>query len=60
MSQHPDPPRDRRSQFFLLAAIACFALYYPTPPELRWVPLALGCVYVALAVLTALDRWSNR
>ena len=53
-------PRDRRVQFFLIAAVMCFALYLPTPEDLRWVPLALGCVYTLLAVLTALDAWSKR
>ena len=53
-------PRDRRVQFFLIAGVMCFALYLPTPEDLRWVPLALGCVYVLLAALTALDAWSKR
>ena len=53
-------PRDRRVQFFLIASVMCFALYLPTPEDLRWVPLALGCVYALLAVLTALDAWSKR
>ena len=53
-------PRDRRVQFFLIASLACFALYLPTPPDLRWVPLVLGCVYLVLSALTGLDLWSKR
>ena len=53
-------PRDRRVQFFLIAGVLCFALYYPTPENLRWVPLALGSVYALLAALTALEAWSKR
>jgi hypothetical protein len=55
-----DVGRDRRVPFFLVAAIAAFALYYPTPEKYRWVPTWLGIVYVALAALTALDLWSKR
>lgn len=51
--------RDRRVPFFLIAAVACFLLYLPTPPDFRWVPLGLGIVYVALAALTALDQWTH-
>lgn len=53
-------PRDRRVQFFLIASVMCFALYLPTPEDLRWVPLGLGTIYVVLAVLTALDQISRR
>jgi hypothetical protein len=55
----PDPGRDRRVEFFLVAAIAALVLYYPTPDEFRWVPMWLGIVYAALAALTALDQWSR-
>jgi hypothetical protein len=54
-----DQGRDRRVPFFLIAAIASLALYYPTPEAYRWVPLWLGVVYVVLALLTALDIWSR-
>ena len=54
-----DPGRDQRVPFFLVAAIAAFALYYPTPEEFRWVPLWLGLTYTVLAGLTALDQWSR-
>src|SRR5205085_2799256 len=46
------PPRDRRVQFFLVAAVAALALYYPTPEAYRWVPLWLGIVYIVLALLS--------
>ena len=54
-----EPGRDKRIPFFLIAATMCFALYYPTPPDFRWVPLSLGIVYLVLAALTALDHWSK-
>ncbi|HYD10111.1 MAG TPA: hypothetical protein VEA78_08410 [Acidimicrobiales bacterium] len=57
--RHPEP-KDRRVQFFLVAAVACFLLYEPTPGDLRWVPLVLGTVYTLLAVLAALDQRSRR
>ncbi len=53
-------PKDRRVQFFLVAAVACFLLFEPTPADLRWVPLTLGAVYVLLALLAALDVRSRR
>ena len=52
-------PRDRRVQFFLVAALMCVLLYLPTPHDMRWVPLTLGSIYAVLAGLTALDRWSK-
>jgi hypothetical protein len=58
-SHKSDPGRDRRVEFFLVAAIAALVLYYPTPDEFRWVPAGLGIVYAALAALTALDQWSR-
>ena len=58
-SRGVDQGRDRRVPFFLIAAIASLALYYPTPEAYRWVPLWLGVVYVVLAALTALDIWSR-
>lgn len=51
-----EPGRDRRVPFFLIAAAACVALYYPTPPDFRWVPAWLAVVYVVLALLTWLDH----
>lgn len=57
--RHPEPGRDKRVPFFLIAAIAVIALYFPTPEKYRWVPLSLAIVYLVLAVLTALDQWSR-
>ena len=57
--RYGEPGRDRRVPFFLIAATAVLALYYPTPEEFRWVPLGLGTVYLVLAALTALDHWSK-
>ena len=57
--RYGEPGRDRRVPFFLIAATAVLALYYPTPEEFRWVPLGLGAVYLVLAALTALDHWSK-
>ena len=56
----PEPGRDKRVPFFLVAAIATLALYYPTPEEFRAVPLGLSITYFVLAALTALDQWSRR
>lgn len=55
-----EPGRDRRVQFFLIAAAISLALYYPTPAGFRWVPFGLAATYVGLAALTALDHWSKR
>jgi hypothetical protein len=55
-----EPGRDKRVPFFLVAALIVIALYYPTPPDFRWVPLTLSITYVVLALLTALDQWSKR
>ena len=58
-SKSMEPGRDKRVPFFLIAAVAVAALYYPTPEKYRWVPLLLSITYVVLAVLTALDQWSR-
>ena len=60
MTRPEEPSGDRRVPFFLIAAVACFALYFPTPPDFRWVPLSVGIVYTVLAALTALDQLSRR
>jgi hypothetical protein len=49
---------DRRAHFFLGAAVLCAALAPLADAELRWVPVALAAVYVVLALLSMLDRWS--
>jgi len=52
---------DRRAIFFLGAALVSLALVGATDAELRWVPVALAVVYVALALASYLDwRSSNR
>lgn len=57
--RRPDPARDRRVPFFLVAALASFVLYFPAPNDFRWVPVSLAIVYVVLAALTALDLWAR-
>jgi hypothetical protein len=47
---------DRRAAFFLVAATACFLLVPVGEPDFRGVAVAVGCVYVVLAVLVVLDR----
>ena len=62
MTEQPatgEPGRDKRVPFFLGAAVVVLALYYPTPPDFRWLPLVLAITYVVLAALTALDQWSR-
>jgi hypothetical protein len=49
---------DRRAHFFLGAAVLSGALAPLADAELRWVPIALAAVYVVLALLSMLDRWS--
>ncbi len=51
---------DRRLWFFVIAAAVSAALTPPTPADLRWVPIAISCGYVLLALLVALDLWSRR
>jgi hypothetical protein len=46
---------DHRVPFFLVAALACFVLVPPTPPDFRWLAITLGCVYVLLALASWLD-----
>ena len=50
---------DRRAFFFLVAAVAAFALTPVADPEHRWVAIATGVVYVVLAVGVALETWSR-
>ncbi|MGE0308881.1 MAG: hypothetical protein AB7Q27_24360 [Acidimicrobiia bacterium] len=49
---------DRRVYFFLGAAAVCLALVAPTPEKFRWVAWTISAVYLALAVLFALDSLS--
>jgi hypothetical protein len=46
---------DRRSVFFLIAAVAAAALVPVSEAGLRWVPIAVSVTYVVLAVLSYLD-----
>lgn len=50
---------DRRSLFFIGAALVCVALVPLSEPDLRWVPIAVSVTYVMLAVLSFLD-WRSR
>jgi hypothetical protein len=50
---------DRRAAFFVVAALACFALAPVADAKHRWVALATGAIYIVLAVLSALDHWSR-
>lgn len=50
---------DRRAQFFLLAAIACFAMVPIGVEKFRDVAFITGIVYIVLAVLSILDKWSR-
>jgi hypothetical protein len=40
-----------RSGFFGFAAVVCFALLLVIEPEHRWVPIAIGGLYVVLSIL---------
>lgn len=46
---------DRRSAFFLVAAVACFLLVPLAEREYRGIAAGLGVVYVVLAFLSFLD-----
>jgi hypothetical protein len=50
----------RRSLFFLIAALASFAMIPVIETHLRYVPTTIGVVYVALSALSALDAISRR
>jgi hypothetical protein len=50
---------DRRSLFFVVAAIACVVLIPLSDADLRWVPIVVAITYAVLAVLSYLD-WSSR
>lgn len=50
---------DRRSLFFVGAAVVSAALIPLSEPDLRWVPLVVAITYVVLAVLSFLD-WRSR
>ncbi len=50
---------DRRIPIFAAMAAVCFALTPVADTGLRYVPVALGCVYVVLALLFLFD-WLGR
>jgi prepilin signal peptidase PulO-like enzyme (type II secretory pathway) len=45
----------RRAVFFLVSAVVCFLLVAPTPAEFRWLTVAVGILYVLLAIGSWLD-----
>jgi hypothetical protein len=51
---------DRRSAFFLVAAVACVGMIPLSERDLRWVPEVLAVTYVILAILSFLDHESRR
>ena len=50
---------DRRSIFFLVAAMACFLVAPVGHADFRGVAVAVGIVYLVLSAMSALDRWSR-
>ena len=52
--------RDRRSAFFLVAAVVCVGMIPLSERDLRWVPEVLAVTYVVLAILSFLDHESRR
>jgi hypothetical protein len=50
---------DRRAGFFLVASAACFLLVPVGLEKYREIALGTGVVYVVLAVLSFLDKWSR-
>ena len=52
--------RDRRASFFLLAAVLCFALLPLAEARFRNLTVAVGAVYVLLALASYLDFRSRR
>ena len=51
---------DRRSRFFLFAALACFLMVPVGLEEYRRIAAGVGTVYVVLAVLAFLDDRGRR
>ena len=50
---------DRRVSFFLIASVTCALLTFVAPADLRRVPIGVAIVYLVLAVLTAVEQWSE-
>ena len=51
---------DRRAGFFFAAGLLCFALVPVGLEEHRKVAVVVGCVYLVLALLSALDARGKR
>ena len=49
----------RRVSFFVVASVTCALLTFVAPGELRAVPVVVAAVYAVLALLTALEEWSQ-
>ncbi len=52
--------RDRRSLFFLVAAVVAALMAPLSESDLRWVPEVVAVTYVVLAILSFLDFESRR
>jgi hypothetical protein len=50
----------RRALFFLGVAIVFLLMIPPTPPEFRWLNLAMGGLALFWAALLAIEDLSNR
>ena len=55
-----DRPRDKRAQFFLLAALVCFLLVPFAVDDFKWVTLAVAITYLVLSLASYLDFRSRR
>jgi hypothetical protein len=51
---------NRRVGFFLVAALLCFALIPVLDAKFHWVPVAIGVIYLVLALLATLDLIGRR
>ena len=50
---------DKRALFFLVAAVVCGVLAPVTDAHLRWLPIALACLYLVLCAASWLDYRSR-
>ncbi len=50
---------DKRALFFLVAAAVCAVLAPVTDSHLRWLPIALACLYLLLSAGSWLDHRSR-
>lgn len=51
---------NRRVAFFAIAAAICFALIPVLDEKYKWVPKAIGGLYVLLTLAAAAEVWSRR